>query len=129
MSSGRSRRSPFWRTWFPFMTSLFIREYLLEHGIACPYEVFKALKERLAEEGYPKRGMTWGSYQNIRNYFYWFSKLGLIEPVAESPSEKPHLKNRRYYRVTEKGLRTPPESPEWRNPIRALYPESWRRHH
>jgi DNA-binding PadR family transcriptional regulator len=123
------RVSPFWRTWIPFQTSLFIRDYLLEHGRAYPYEVFKALRERLLAEEYPRRGSKWGSYQNIRNYFYWLSKLGLIKPVQEVPSDNVYLKNRRYYALTEKGLKTPPTSVEWRNPIRALYPESWERWH
>jgi hypothetical protein len=106
------RRSPFWRTWFPVLTG-----------------TFKALRERLLEEGYPKRGMMWGSYQNMRNYFYWLEKLGLIEFVEETPGSNPLMKSRRLYRLTPKGLALPPESTEWTNPRRALYPESWETYH
>jgi DNA-binding PadR family transcriptional regulator len=123
------RRSPFWRTWFPVLTGTFVRDYLLAHEKAYPYEVFKALRERLLEEGYPKRGMMWGSYQNMRNYFYWLEKLGLIEFVEETPGSNPLMKSRRLYRLTPKGLALPPESIEWTNPRRALYPESWETYH
>jgi DNA-binding PadR family transcriptional regulator len=111
------------------MTGVFIRGYLIEHGRAYPYEVFKALREELMEMGYPARGLKWGSYQNVRNYFYWLRRLGLIEPEVEVPSENVYMRSRRYYRLTDKGRRTPPTNLVWRNPIRALYPESWERHH
>jgi len=126
-----SRRvEPFWRTWFPApSTSQFIREYLLEHGEAYPYEVFKALREVLRSIGLPARGIKWGSYQNMRNYFYWLEKLGLIEPVRTEPSSNPNLQNKIYYRLTRKGIETPPDSLEWTNPRRALYPKSWEEHH
>jgi len=125
----RKRESPFWRTWYPKGTGVFIRQYLLEHGEAYPYQVFKALRRFLFPEGYPVKGFYVGSYQNIRNYFYWIQRLGLIEPSREEPSLKPFFKNRRYYRLTSKGLKTDPEALEWRSPRRALWPASWEKHH
>lgn len=119
----------FWRTWFPIQTGLFIREYLLTHGEASPYDVYKELKTLLIEAGLPKRGMKWGSYQSVRNYFWWLEKLGLITPVREEPASKPFLHKKIYYKLTRKGMELPPESIEWSNPRRAAYPESWEKHH
>jgi DNA-binding PadR family transcriptional regulator len=111
--------------WTALSIGLFIRDYLLENGRAYPYEIYRAIRGELREKSRPIRGLKRGSYQNIRNYFYWLTHLGLIEPEVEVPSEKPYLKDRRYYRLTAKGRRTPPHSLEWLNPRRALYPESW----
>jgi DNA-binding PadR family transcriptional regulator len=107
------------------LLSLFIRDYLLEHGEACPYDIVKALRgEKEKEE---KRRV---SYQNIRNYFYLLRKLGLIEPSGRvEPSSKPFLQPKIFYRLTKKGLSTDPESLEWLDPHRALYRESWERWH
>jgi DNA-binding PadR family transcriptional regulator len=107
------------------LLSLFIRDYLMEHGEASPYDIVKAIKENLEEKERRKV-----SYQNVRNYFYLLRKLGLIEPSGRvEPSSKPYLQPKIYYKLTEKGLSTPPESLEWRDPHRALYPESWERWH
>jgi DNA-binding PadR family transcriptional regulator len=108
-----------------FSIGLFIRRYLLERGKAYPYEVFRTLRKSLLAQGYAKRG----SYQNVRNYFRWLRELGLIKEDGTAPSLNPHLSRRRYYALTSKGLATPPESLEWTNPRRALYPQSWYKHH
>jgi len=103
--------------------SLFIRDYLIENGEACPYDILKALREEKSS----KRGV---SYQNVRNYFYMLRKLGLIEPSGRvEPSSKPFLQPKIYYRLTRKGLNTPEDSLEWTDPHRALYPESWQKWH
>jgi len=103
----------------------FIRSYLLERGKAYPYEIFRALKKSLLAQGYPKRS----SYQNVRNYFRWLRELGLIKEDGTAPSLNPHLSRRSYYTLTSKGLATPPESLEWTDLRRALYPQSWDKHH
>jgi DNA-binding PadR family transcriptional regulator len=108
-----------------FSIGLFIRRYLLERDRAYPYEVFMALRKSLLAQGYAKRG----SYQNVRNYFRWLRELGLIKEDGTAPSLNPHLSTRRYYTLTSKGLATSPEAIEWTNPRRALYPQSWNRHH
>jgi len=128
--SGR-RVSPFWRTWFPFSTSLFIRDYLAEIYPRADYvySIFLKFKKSLAEwrerRGRP-RGFRRGSYQNFCNYFYWLRRLGLVELVkterAANPRSKMRLVGRSYYRIVPERK----DDPAWANPRRALYPESWR---
>jgi DNA-binding PadR family transcriptional regulator len=106
--------------------SLFIRDYLMEHGEACPYDIVRALRDLIKEEGWKRRI----SYSNIRTTFWWLKKLGLIEPSGRvEPSSKPYLEPKIYYTLTKKGKTIPPESMAWRDPRRALYPESWERWH
>lgn len=110
----------------PIVLGLFIRSYLLERGEAYPYEVYRAYREALKELGSRRRA----SYQSVRNYFWWLASLGLIAPSRTEPSSNPALKEpRRYYRLTSKGLATPPTALEWVNPRRALYRESYERSH
>jgi len=104
-------------------TGVFIRFYLEEKKEACPYEVYKALK---------KVKKLWnlrpGSYQSMRNHFFWIRKLGLIEFTREETSQgPPTFKSRRLYSLTEKGRRPNVNDPKWANPRRALYPASWKR--
>lgn len=110
----------------PVVLGLFIRDYLLTRGEAYPYEVYRAYKEAVSATGRRPRA----SYQNVRNYFFWLSRLGLIEPSRAEPPSNPDLKEpRRYYRLTAKGLATPPTALEWVNPRRILYRESYERSH
>jgi DNA-binding PadR family transcriptional regulator len=110
----------------PTVLGIFIRDYLLARGEAYPYEVYRAYKEAAAAAG--RRPRT--SWQNVVNYFFWLSRLGLIEPSRTEPPSNPDLKIlRRYYRLTRKGLATPPTALEWVNPRRALYRESYERGH
>ncbi len=103
-------------------TSLFIRNFLLDHGEAYPYQVYKALRARLKEEGYPKRR---GFYQSIRNYFYWLKELGLIEVSRTAPADRAILKDRSYYKIiTSKA----DDLALWKNPRGALYPASCQKH-
>ena len=111
---------------FQLRTGVFIREYLIRNEEANPYEVFKELRKTVLELRYPNRRPT---YQSVRNYFYWLEKLGLIEFSREGPPPKPNLIPKRYYKLTEKGRKTPANALEWSNPRRALYPESWDKHH
>lgn len=104
-------------------TSLFIRDFLLEQGEAYPYQVYKALRARLKEEGYPKRR---GSYQSIRNYFYWLKELGLIEVSRTAPAGRAILKDKSYYKIiTSKA----DDLALWKNPREALYSASYQKHH
>jgi len=104
-------------------TSLFIRDFLLEQGETYPYQIYKALKARLKEEGYAKRKT---SYQSIRNYFYWLKELGLIEVSRTAPGKKAILKDRSYYKIiTSKA----DNLALWKNPREALYPTSYQEHH
>jgi len=100
-------------------TSLFIRDFLLEQGEAYPYQIYKALRARLKEEGYPKRR---GSYQSIRNYFYWLKELGLIEVSRTAPADRAILKDRSYYRIVTSKAN---DLALWKSPRGALYPDSY----
>jgi len=121
-----------------FPVGLFIKDLLLRYGEVFPNQVWTEMRElrkkytltgepRVA----PKRG--WGSYQNIKNYFYWLERLGLIErtkkvEVSEIKADRKErgsgLRPRgrpvyyQYYRLTEKGRR---EKEAWLNPRKALY--------
>jgi len=150
-SEGEHRRiSPFYRTWFPFSTSLFIRRYLESIHPDDDYvwaiwkeggEAFVSWwKEEKAKRGIPipeKSVLTakWGSYQNFCNYFYWLRKLELIEETKTEPAQvsgearEGGWKRRHYYKISDLGLETPSEDVRWRNPRRALYPESWEEYH
>jgi len=128
-----------------FPTGLFIKDMLLRYGEVYPNQVWTKLRElrknfTLTGEprAFPKRG--WGSYQNIKNYFYWLERLGLIERTrkvevremkisGEVDRRGPGLRPRgrpvyhQYYRLTPKGVT---EKEAWINPVKALYPESQR---
>jgi len=104
-------------SWQPIMIGPFIRDYLLEHGEAYPYEIYKALQ---AEKEKPK-----GSYQNIRNYFFWLQELGLIRFVREEPSRNPKFKPKRYYALVKEKI----DDLAWRNPRRHLYRDSYEKWH
>jgi len=151
-SEGRHERvSPFYRTWFPFSTSLFIRGYLerIHPNDDYVWAIWKKGKKRFVEwwkEERIKRRLPipeesvlearWGSYQNFCNYFYWLRRLDLIEKTKEEAAKEVSEKARRggwkkrhYYKISDLGLETPPEDVKWRNPRRALYPESWEKRH
>ena len=92
-----------------------------------PYDAYKEFKRAL-EEGYEPVGREYrrpsrASYRNVRRYFAWYRKLGLIEFSREEPSSREGLKPKRYYRITEKGRMRPDL---WANPMEAIYGESWR---
>ena len=103
-------------------SSLFIRDYLLEHGEGYIHEVYRSFREWLKSEGYTR----FPSYQSFRTYFWRLRNLGLIEFVREEPSSNPVLKApRRYYRIVP-GMEN---DVRWINPFRAIYPETYRKHH
>jgi len=98
-------------------TGMWIRDYLLGTVEDYPYHMWKVFKQTKRRPG---------SYQNFRNYIYWLLKLNLIKFVREEPSRTPHFEPRRYYTYVPANV----EKVElWRNPIRALYPKSWEKHH
>lgn len=125
-------------------TGEFIRDHLLEEGEDYPYNVWKELLEKRARvygifnvlelrdkrteevrDALENHGVKVGSYQNVRNYFYWLRELGLIEKSREESSEKANLEPRKYYKVVE----GKEDAEEWANPRKALYPESYEEHH
>jgi len=151
-SEGRHRRvSPFYRTWFPFSTSRFIRRYLKKIYPDDEYvwKIWKKGKKRFVkwwkkekikrELPIPEESVLeakWGSYQNFCNYFYWLRRLELVEETKTEPADgvskearEGGWKKRHYYRISKLGLETPPEDVRWRNPQRALYPETWEKNH
>ena len=111
-------------------TGSFIKRFLLKHGEGYPYQVYQELKKIKLE-----LGLNPGSYQNIRNYFYWLERLGLIERTRRVEVEQMKISGEtdrrgrglrprgrpvyyQYYRLTEKGRR---EKEAWMNPRKALY--------
>jgi len=98
------------KNWRPISVGLFIRDYLLERGEACPYEVFKALQGK-------KRG---ASYSSVRKFFHALERLGLIEFVRSEPSKRPKLAARRYYKLVSE-LK---DHPAWGHPQVVLWPSS-----
>ena len=102
-----------WRSPFVYPTSLFIRDYLLEKGMAYPYEIYQALREKREE-----LGIYVGSPLNFYKYIYVLKRLGLIEETGrEEKSFKAPRFWRRYYRIVpgKEAL-----TDEWRNPQKAM---------
>ena len=102
-------------------TGLFIRSHLLECGEDYPFNMWRALKEAKKEA---KQKV--GSYQNFRNFISQLLRLGLIKFTREEPSQNPHFQPRRYYTYVPQSI---DKVELWRNPRRALYPETWEKHH
>jgi len=124
-------RSPFWRTWFPFSTSGWIRDHLIEKYPDSDYvhqmyqEFQKEITKWWLERGKEPGEFKVGTYQNFRNYIWWLKKLGLIEKVKSEPSEKPQLQDRNHYRIVWEKK----DDDAWSNPRKALYPESYEKKH
>jgi hypothetical protein len=104
-----------WRTYIPFPTGIFIRDYLLKHGRAYIYEVWDSFRRTLKEMGYE----SWGSYDSFRKYFNYLQRLNLIRPVGEGRASRPWLARRRYFELV-------PENADvleaWSRPQVILYP-------
>ncbi len=103
-------------------TALFIKDFLIENGEGYSSQVHRALKDVLLFEGYKRR--RW-SYANVRQFFYWLKRLGLIHRIRSEPSENPFLLDREIYAVVPGRI----EDPGWVNPRKALYPKSYERGH
>lgn len=88
-------------------TSIFIRDYLLNHRETYPYEIYKVLKnERVF------RNIKIGSPNTFYKYINILKKLGLIQKTGkEEDSSKKGLK-RIYYKIVESNA----NSPMWNNP-------------
>lgn len=81
-------------------TSLFIRDYLREHGEAYIQEIWRNLKEvRKITYGKKAHMCSYDSFK--RNYIYVLKKLGLIERVREENNPNPTWYKRVYYRIVE----------------------------
>jgi len=81
---------------------LFIRDYLLEHGKASAYEIWKAWKKFKKE-----RGLKPPTYQSFHDYIYRLKRIGLIYEAGTAPSKG---------RFPKKLLAIMPgkeDSPEW----------------
>lgn len=116
-----------------FPIGLFIKDLLLKYGEVYPNQVYSELRRIRRNFLFtgevrvqPKRGF--GSYQVIKNYFYWLTKLGLIEKskkvttkvVGRGSGLRPKGMKvyYQYYRLTPKGKT---EEEMWVYPPRALY--------
>ncbi|MCR6691597.1 MAG: hypothetical protein MRT15_04335 [archaeon YNP-LCB-003-016] len=106
-----------WRSWYPFTTGEFIREYLLRHGEAYIYEVWDAFRRTLREMDLK----WWGDYNSFRKYFNYLQKLNLIRFVREEPSEYPWLEPRRYFTIVHENADV---IEAWTRPQVILYPET-----
>ena len=97
-----------WASPFVHPTSLFIRDYLLEHGEGYAQEMWRELKK--ARGG--RHVCTCDSFK--RNYIYILKKLGLIEEARrEAVPGQPNWHERRYYRIV---LGREDLTDEWTNP-------------
>ena len=106
-----------WRSWYPFTTGEFIREYLLRHGEAYIYEVWNAFRKKLLEMGLK----WWGDYNSFRKYFNYLQKLNLIRFVREEPAEQPWMAPRRYYTIVPENIDV---IEAWTRPQVILYPST-----
>lgn len=64
---------------------------------------------------------TYATYNSFARYFWLFKKLGFVVEAAtpREPGPKPELEERRYFKLTRKGKRSPLH--EWSNPMRTLW--------
>ena len=93
---------------FVYPTTLFIRDYLLQHGEGYAQEMWRELKK--AREG--RNVCTCDSFK--RNYVYILKKLGLIEEARREPVPgQPNWHARRYYRIVPGREEL---TDEWTNP-------------
>lgn len=113
--------------WVPWVypTSLFIRDYLREHGPTYPFKIYQALKEA--------RRRVWGERAyvgraaNFYKYIWCLERLGLIRRTGKiEPSRRgrggifPQPKKkfwRVYYEIVPERI----ADPAWLNPQKALY--------
>jgi hypothetical protein len=103
-----------WRSPFIYPTSLFIRDYLLEHKEAYAQQIWRALREQRK-----KLNIYYGSYNSFWvNYFRNLIALGLIEEVRRETSAR-GLKKRKYFRI-KPGYE---DDPRWINIQKARYPK------
>ena len=117
---------PWGRAASAYRPGLFILNYFLKHGEACVSEIYRALSraiEHLNEERVyiGETRIRRPNYSSFNRYAHWFLILGLIERTGRSePARYNFLRNRVFYRLTEKGRS---ESRAWEDPIGALHPE------
>jgi len=104
-----------WRTYYPFTTGEFIREYLLENGEGYIYEIWNAFRKTLRDMGFE----WWGSYDSFRKYFDYLQKLNLIRFVREEDSEQPWMARRRYFELVPENVDV---IEAWTSPQVILYP-------
>ena len=76
-------------------TGRFIRDYLMEHGEAYPYEIYLALKD---EREF--RGFKIGSPTNLYRYFYILRELGAIRKTGKTEPSSRGGYDRIYYEIT-----------------------------
>lgn len=111
-----NRVSPRLRGWslpWIYPTGLFIRDYLKEHGVGYPQEMWRKLKIARTTQG-----VNTGSYGSfLRNYIWVLKKLGLIEEVRRETIRREWYP-RRYYRIVP-GREN---DPRWEHPQIALDP-------
>jgi hypothetical protein len=117
---------PWGRAASEYRPGIFTKRYLQEHGEACAADVFYSLKqelkrinkERVEIGDKPIRGCT---YNSFAKYWFWFKKLGLVEPTdKKEPAIYEFLKERAFYRLTDKGEA---EEQAWYDPVRTAHPE------
>jgi len=124
-------RSPYWRTWYPFSTSGYIKRYLTEKYPDSDYvwQIYQKFQKDITdwwlERGKKPGEFKVGTYQNFCNYFYWLRRLELVEKVKSEPAEEDWLRNRNYYRIVWENK----DDPAWSNPRKALYPKSYEKKH
>ena len=117
MAVRKPKVSRVWRTWYPFTTGLFIRDYLLRRGRAYIYEMWNEFRRTLKDMGYP----YWGSYDSFRKYINYLQRLNLIRCVGTEPASRPWLADRRLFEVVPENVNV---IEAWARPQVVLYPET-----
>ncbi len=94
-------------------TSLFIKEYLLEHGEASITDLYTEIKNKFKDYQIP-------SIHEVATMFYLLKRLGLIEKTREFKNEN-NRKESRYVIVKDKQ-----DSSEWGSPYVYVYPNDYK---
>jgi len=109
-----------------YRPGLFAKQYFEKHGEACAADIYYALSQEIARMNTERieigeKPFRRPNYSSFARYFWWFVRLGLVEPTDRyEPSVYPFLRRRHFYRLTDKGRA---EEKTWEDPVRVAHPE------
>lgn len=89
--------------------------YLRRVGEASGRGMYRIYKRTALERGYVP-----GKYKSFARTLFYLTYLGLIAVVGRRPIPGRGVMET-VYRITPKGMRTPPEDPVWSNPAPRYY--------
>jgi hypothetical protein len=79
-------------------TGLLILRYLLDNGMASPYEIYRYIRDVWEEYGLPGEPP---SYNNIVNMMFVLRSLGQVEYAGSRPASEPFLIEENLYKLAE----------------------------